>query len=166
MAKIPRPTRATRYGRYTSFQEKLAALTDRRGPNECWPWMGSSCNFSPRSGLYGRCAFGGVTKYAHRATYEHCVGPIPDGLTIDHTCFNTLCQNPAHLEAVTKEENSRRFQANKRLPRAGRVMLTPAQRTEIVQLAQSRTLTQSAIATSFGIDPTYVSHLLSSGRAS
>lgn len=45
---------------------------------------------------------------AHRASYEAFVGPIPDGLTIDHLCRVTRCVNPAHLEAVTHAENVRR----------------------------------------------------------
>ena len=41
----------------------------------------------------------------HRAIYEKFVGPIPDGLTIDHLCRNRLCVNPAHLEPVTLAAN-------------------------------------------------------------
>lgn len=41
------------------------------------------------------------TKLAHRLSYEHFVGPILDGLTIDHLCRDRACVNPAHLEAVT-----------------------------------------------------------------
>lgn len=58
---------------------------------------------------YGRAVVTGTHEYyAHRIAYWIAKGPIPDGLTIDHLCRNTLCVNPAHLEAVTLQENIRR----------------------------------------------------------
>jgi hypothetical protein len=45
---------------------------------------------------------------AHRISYELCVGPIPEGMTVDHTCRNHCCVNPEHLELVTSKENTRR----------------------------------------------------------
>lgn len=40
--------------------------------------------------------------------YEALVGPIPDGLHLDHLCRNIICVSPDHLEPVTNEENVRR----------------------------------------------------------
>lgn len=45
------------------------------------------------------------TAQAHRVVYEAAVGPIPDGLVIDHLCRTRACVNHFHLEAVTQREN-------------------------------------------------------------
>ena len=42
---------------------------------------------------------------AHRFAYEFCVGPIPEGLTIDHLCRVRHCVRPDHLEPVTHRDN-------------------------------------------------------------
>jgi hypothetical protein len=42
---------------------------------------------------------------AHRVSYEEFKGPIPGGYEIDHKCFNTLCIEHTHLEAVTHQIN-------------------------------------------------------------
>jgi hypothetical protein len=44
----------------------------------------------------------------HRHVYEELVGPIPEGLVLDHLCRETLCCRPSHLEVVTLAENSAR----------------------------------------------------------
>ena len=45
---------------------------------------------------------------AHRWAYQSKVGPIPEGLPLDHTCRNRACVNVAHLEPVTAKENVQR----------------------------------------------------------
>lgn len=49
----------------------------------------------------------------HRITYLFYVGPIPDGLELDHLCRVRACCNPDHLEAVTRLVNVRRGNAVK-----------------------------------------------------
>lgn len=71
----------------------------------CWEWQGA--NNSNGYGVFWDYDLG-RNDGAHRASYRLFVGPIPDGLEIDHLCENTLCVNPAHLEPVTQEENKRR----------------------------------------------------------
>lgn len=71
----------------------------------CWEWRG----YADRNG-YGRIydptrPNGKKTQWAHRVFFERHNGPIPDGHDIDHVCQNTICVNPAHLEAVTRAEH-------------------------------------------------------------
>lgn len=97
---------------YQSYRRsgELAKLTtvDRfwaqvdKSSGACWVWTG------PRNGKYGRLGSDNRHLYAHRYSYELAVGEIPDQMTIDHLCRNTLCVRPDHLEVVTLAENIRR----------------------------------------------------------
>lgn len=69
----------------------------------CWIYTG---HISKRTG-YG--SFQSANQnLAHRAAYELLVGPIPDGLQLDHLCRQRNCVNPSHLEPVTAHENTHR----------------------------------------------------------
>lgn len=57
---------------------------------------------------YGQIRDGDKMKMAHRVTFEHKKGKVPDGFEIDHLCRNRACVNPEHMEIVTHVENVRR----------------------------------------------------------
>jgi len=77
-----------------------------RTSDGCWEWQAAT------DAGYGRFylgpAYTPVVWFAHRLAYQLCVGPIPEGLEIDHLCRNHGCVNPSHLEAVTKRVNTLR----------------------------------------------------------
>ncbi len=68
--------------------------------NGCWEWHGRM----DRHG-YGQVHIEGRNQFAHRLVYTWRVGPIPDGLALNHLCSNKCCVNPQHLEPVTIAEN-------------------------------------------------------------
>ena len=86
------------------------AKVDRAGPvpdyqpdlGPCWLWTAGR----DRMG-YGRFGTPHAPHWslAYRIAYEWLVGPIPEGLVIDHLCRVPACVNPAHLEPVTFREN-------------------------------------------------------------
>lgn len=93
-----------------SPEERFWAKVDKGDGTGCWLWTAHALKG------YGYFRLNGKHCRAHRVAYELMVGPIPDGLTIDHVkangCTSTLCVKaiadefgPAHLEPVTMREN-------------------------------------------------------------
>lgn len=93
-----RPDPATRFWRRVNMTGPLHPTL-----GVCWQWLGK-----PHRSGYGRHTGADGVVYAHRFAYMLLVGPIPDGLQLDHLCRNTLCVRPDHLEAVTQMTNLHR----------------------------------------------------------
>lgn len=55
--------------------------------------------------MLGKVRINYVLRFAHRVSYEALVGPIPNGLQIDHLCNQPACVNPSHLLPVTGKQN-------------------------------------------------------------
>lgn len=84
----------------TPARDRLLALVEIDEATGCWLWMGS------RKGPgYGTFCFENVTRLAHRVSYELFVGPIPEGLQVDHLCNTPPCVRPDHLEVCSGRQN-------------------------------------------------------------
>lgn len=118
---------------------------DKKGPNECWNWLG----YVGETG-YGRVQINGWSYYAHRVIYN-LVHPGVIELNsprdkkasgfLMHSCDNPLCCNPAHLTPATlKENNDDCLAKNRRIMPRGedhhRAVFSNKETTEILSLAK------------------------------
>lgn len=107
----------------TTLAQRAWPKVERRGPDECWPWIRRLT--ADGYGIVTERRDDGhhTTTLAHRRVWRVANGPVPEGLTVDHTCHNRdltcrggktclhrRCCNPAHLEAVPLPENIKRAQ--------------------------------------------------------
>ena len=72
-----------------------------RSTDGCWRFTTTQMT----KGGYAWFQARGQRFLAHRYSYEKFVGPIPEGLQLDHLCRVRNCVNPEHLEPVTCREN-------------------------------------------------------------
>lgn len=84
--------------------------------SECVPSINKP---NPTHG-YAQRMIDGRMQYEHRAAWEAVNGPVPPGMTLDHTCHDPAvchlgircphrrCRNPEHLTPVTRGENTAR----------------------------------------------------------
>jgi hypothetical protein len=92
----------------TDWEERFWSKVNRNGPipdarpdlGKCWIW-----NAPPTFYGYGQFNLNGSPRRAHVLSYELLVGPVPEGLELDHLCLVKICVRPAHLEPVTHLEN-------------------------------------------------------------
>ncbi|MFH0981536.1 MAG: HNH endonuclease signature motif containing protein [Planctomycetota bacterium] len=105
-------SRWERYGDLTRGRMTKRPAEERFWPkvdktDSCWLWIGAMNLQGYGNFWIGPTETEGYVG-AHRFAYTHFVGPVPEGMDLDHLCRNRACVNPAHLEPVTRRVNLRR----------------------------------------------------------
>lgn len=89
------------------------------GATDCWHWR------RPRNAFgYGRITYQGRMQVVHRLAYEVWKGPIPDGMSVLHSCDNPSCINPEHLRLGTYSDNIKDAYARGRRTFKGKLCTT------------------------------------------
>lgn len=80
--------------------------------NGCWEYSGSK-----NQNGYGVLTYRNVPNTTHRIAYDLCVGDIPKGAHVLHTCDNRACCNPEHLFLGTQQDNMDDMRSKGREPK-------------------------------------------------
>jgi hypothetical protein len=129
-----------------TIQERLSAHSYRDG--DCL-----ISTYAPDSGGYSQVRYGGKNRKVHSVSYEVFVGPIPAGLTVQHSCNRRNCWEPSHLSVGTPKQNSEYMVASGRSPageRCGHAKLTNEKVREI-RLRRERGATLAQLGTEYGV---------------
>lgn len=85
--------------KYETAAEALKGRSIRKG--ECLEWTGSKNGKG-----YGRIRINDRLEMVHRVAFEMTGTPIPEGMEVDHTCFNRACIEPKHLRLANRAQNT------------------------------------------------------------
>lgn len=124
----------------------------KKADDECWPVK--------KPGYQGYRSFDvrGEKVRMHRFSYEHFVGPIPNGLEVRHKCDNPRCVNPRHLETRTHAQNMADMAIRERGPR----LLSKAQVLEI----QASNESSLVLSQRFGVSARHIRKVRAGTRRS
>jgi hypothetical protein len=94
--------RAAKANATPPVEARFWSKVDRRGPNECWPWMAS---VRRKDEGYGAFWLDQRHQPSNRVAWTLTNGDIPEGMVVCHKCDNPPCCNPAHFFIGTRAEN-------------------------------------------------------------
>ncbi len=141
--------------------ERIEAKVEKIPEAGCWIWTGTT---TVRG--YGQIISNNRKYYAHRASYEVFIGPIPDGMYVCHACDNVYCVNPAHLFLGTQKQNLEDMARKKRSTWGEKnpmAKLTSSDAKKIKELAQSG-LTTKQLSKQFNVSTSNISAILRKER--
>jgi hypothetical protein len=86
--------------------ERFWGKVDKRGPDECWNWLGCVERNNKNHPGYGRVGFKGNQFVATHVALTLDGRPRPGKLLALHSCNNPRCVNPAHLRWGSHYDNT------------------------------------------------------------
>lgn len=113
--------------------------------NGCWQWQAHA----DKDG-YGVLPGDKRNVRAHRFSYEHHFGPIPEGMSVCHKCDNPGCVNPDHLFIGSAKDNAQDALSKRRHyigAKNGRSKITEDQARFII----SSNMNDPSLAAMFGV---------------
>jgi predicted XRE-type DNA-binding protein len=146
-----------------------AKVDKASSPRGCWIWTGC---IHPIKG-YGAFRFRGRNHAAHRITYRHFKGDIPDALLVCHTCDVRNCVNPDHLWLGTNKANMRdmvdkgRAADGSQVPNGERCYAAKLKESDVIEIRRLYSaggITQKAIAQKFNVQQMQISRIMKGTR--
>ena len=83
------------------LEDRFWSKVDRKGPDECWLWMG----YKNHNGYGSMPVRHGIHSLSHRISVVFS-GIEIEGLCVLHKCDMPACCNPAHLFIGTRKDNN------------------------------------------------------------
>ena len=103
---------------------------DKRGPDECWPWLGGH-----NGGGYAIFHLNRIGRPASRFMLRVVGRPVPPGVVTMHSCDNPGCVNPAHLRGAPQRDNILDMHEKGRAPVYVRTPEVRAKQSESIRAA-------------------------------
>jgi hypothetical protein len=131
----------------------------RLSESGCWIWVGSR---GPNG--YGMMSRNSKTVRVHRVSCEAYHGPIPDGMSVLHSCDNPSCINPDHLRVGTHQENvAEREERNRRDVKGEQIGTSKLTSREVLEIKAS-VLSGVELARKYEVSTSTIS-LIRTGRS-
>ena len=137
------------------FDEKYEVVTE----SGCWIWIA----YTDKDG-YGTFWKNGMSKRAHRVSYELYKTKVPEDMLVCHRCDTPSCVNPDHLFLGTisdnmKDRSIKGRNRNQEGENHNMCKLSEKEILEIRDLLENSPYTQRTIADDYGISYPHLSDI-------